>query len=858
MVKALCKRASRAALVAMIAAVLLPASVRADNPFSASPLGVQKVLVIPVEFPTTNPCPDPNASCPVDMNWFTTAIGPPRHSPAEWEVLLNTVATGYWRNSTYNQTDFQFTVLANPNSRDGWWPAPHSLQDYSRNCDKYGNCSQWYPKSNSPPSYPFVPDATASVVQAICSNPILVLAGVCSGLQDFNRLVIITNAHSFGGQSIGNDYPYTIDTGTALGTLTVSASAVNEGTSDADIAALLHELGHQMGELSHYGDCSHYFDYSSLNSVIPTGPIGCLGTGWGLMGLSDSFVQPSGYSMVSRGWIDPNSTLTYDLLAGPFARTVDLNPLEVSTTPNVIRLSLGDLSWPQFLGYYVECRERIGEDVPDPFPSVGVGTLPDVGVLVTNVHEFSVSDAIFPAPAHHVERALLPYDHIGSATLKPGDTFSVPILGLSVRFNGYVGAAGRGANPCSISIANLEPLPPPSSRFIRFAGSVVLDPQYGQLSDSASIPVDVGLGSSIAAVPAVQLPIPVVSPWVGHHNPVLVRVHNRSMGPVEDVKVRVTASQPAVVSDTCGAGFGRPALNGVIRRIGPASSGVASLDWMPAESGSVSLDVTATGPANQIDASSRFAFEFHHAETLGRGQVTRFGVALDPGCPAPESLEVAPAIQIPGWQVLVSPSSIALGPGEKAMVDVRVVPPPTARVGEHAEIPIVVQRLGTDFPYTGDDPNLIAPGVHFDALGALTILARVTGGPGKIRLEVPPEGRLDRRVTIFGGVTPGAEGSPVTVEYRSPSGGAFSHVVRTNADGFYRDSIAPEESGRWTVQARWPGDDSHDPVESPAEVVLVGTRRHRKGHAGGCDRLETPGRWETDRCKPGLERHHGA
>jgi hypothetical protein len=833
----ICPRASATFLLSMAAGLLLATSAVADDPFSSSPLGVQHVLVIPVEFPTTNPCPNPSTTCPVDPKWFASAVGPPRHTPAQWENLLNSVATGYWHNTTYNQTDFQFTVLSNPNSDDGWWPAPHSLQDYFRNCDSKGNnCTQWYPQvpANNPPSYPFVPDVTASVVQSICSNPILVLAGVCNDLKTFNRLLVIPNFHSFGAQSLGNDYAFGIATGTSLGTLTMSATAANEGGSDADIAAMLHELGHQMGELSHYGDCSHYAAFTSFNPILPAGPIECLDIGWDLMGLSDSFVQLSGYSMVSRGWIDPGTTLSYDLIAGgPFSQNVTLYPLETSTTPNVIRLSLGDLSWPEFLGYYVECRERIGEDVPNPFPSIGVDTLKDVGVLITNVHEFSVNDKIFGAPAHHIERPLLPSDKIGTATLKPGDTFSDPTLGLSVRFNGYLGGAIGTVGACSVSIANLESLPPPPLRRIRFAGSAVLNPGLGQLKESTSIPLDVGLNHTPVNVPldpataGVPLPVPVEPPWVGHDNPVLVRVNNQSPGPVENVQVGVSVSQPAMITDTCGSGPPPPTLGtAAISSIPPASSMLSSLDWTPDKPGSVSIDVTATGPGNQINTSSRFAFQFHHLNTLSRGISTRLNLALASNCSVPESLFIASATSVPGWQILVSPPSVSLNPGQHNMVNIQVIPPPSAEVGDHAEIPILVRKFEAMLP--GPDPNLIVPGVHFNALGALTILARVTGGPGSITLNVPGTSLVNSLVLISGAMSPGISNSPISIEYRSPSGHTMTHIVQANGTGGYSDSITPGELGHWTVQSRWPGDNAHDPVESaPRKFIVYATSKEK-------------------------------
>lgn len=810
-------------LVTAVLAVLLCASAFANGPYS--PIGTQKALVILVEFPTTNPCPNPSVPCKVDPTWFASAVGAPRHSPSEWETILNNVATSYWNQTTYNQSHWQYTVLSDPQTADGWWPAPHALNDYFRNT-KGGN---WYQDSNTPPTYAFVPDVTASVVQSICGNPLLF--AVCSILPNYNRLIVMPNFHSFGAQTLGNAYVFGIPTGTSLGNLNVTASAANEGGSDDDLAATIHEMGHQQGELSHYGDCSSVFQFSSFNSIIPAGQIECLNIGWDLMGLSDSFVQLSGYSRVSRGWITPASTASFDLFSGPFSTTVIMNPLEVPPvkgSPNVIRLSQGDLSWPEFSGYFVECRQSIGGDVPTPFPSIpGVGTLADTGVLITNVHEFSLGD-IPSAPAHHVERRLSPSDEINTATLQPGDKFTVGVLGLSIRFNGYVGGGvGQGPKQCSVSVANLEPLPPPPSRFVAFAGPVALNGLL-QTLQTRSISSDIALNNLIPASAAVANTTPVLPPWVGHHNEVTVRVHDRSPGPLSNVIVSTSALQPAVITNPCGAGPATPNLGSVtLASVPNNASGLGHFFWTPANNGSITLMSSAKGPANTVQTASNFAFQFFHLGNTG-GMRTLLTIRQSTHCTMADTYFVGPTLFISGWKVLVQPSQVTLAPGKSATVAVEVIPPAstTGAPGQHAEIPIAVsmemQMLAPNNPLAINNPNLIAPGKHFMAIGAMTVLARVTAGPGKITLSVPPNGgKVNTAVSVGGDIAPSDPNRPISLEYHSPSGKIISHIVRTNASGAYQDSITPTESGDWTVQSWWSGDATHDPVESPLTTLVI-------------------------------------
>ena len=63
-------------LPAMATALLaLGVSAFADQPFTASPLGPQKVLVIPVENPVGNPCPNTKETCPAGLTtWYSQYI----------------------------------------------------------------------------------------------------------------------------------------------------------------------------------------------------------------------------------------------------------------------------------------------------------------------------------------------------------------------------------------------------------------------------------------------------------------------------------------------------------------------------------------------------------------------------------------------------------------------------------------------------------------------------------------------------------------------------------------------------------------------------------------------------------------
>jgi hypothetical protein len=296
---------------------------------------------------------------------------------------------------------------------------------------------------------------------------------------------------------------------------------------------------------------------------------------------------------------------------------------------------------------------------------------------------------------------------------------------------------------------------------------------------------------------------------------------------------------------TTGGGAGKNSWPqvAVVRDIAAASSGVAALEWTPRSDQSVSLDATATGPANQIHTSSRFAFQFHDPRNRGREIRSQFKVASSAHCVTPQTYYIGPAASVPGWNVDVLPSTVTLQPGAEAEVTVAVTPPEGAKPGQSAQIPIVVRAPMQMLPDTSlvvaNTPPNFTPGVHYMSIGGMTVLARVTAGPGSVSLgcrnaengadgsEQPEweQRKCDYRVgdhlTVGGNVSPAVLSSSLDIEYRSPDGKATTHVVFTDAEGRFVDSWQTRKRGAWRIQARWSGGDANNPTESRAIVVSV-------------------------------------
>lgn len=812
--------------IAVGAAALMLAYPARSGADRFSPLGTQQVLVIPMEFPTETSklCPDTKLYCGTPAQ--LSAIGTPRHTATEWQTLFNNVPVSYYSHTTYGQTKMVFTVLNNPNTADGWWPAPHSFQSYSRNAGTPGGWEQWYVNKNTPATYAMFPDGVASVVRNICANPLLF--AVCGSFPNFNRVILMTNFHSFGGQTWGNDVPISVPTGVkttvaGLATLNITGSAVTEDTTDAGITVPLHELGHQLGNLSHYGDCSPVFSASSFNPTVPPGRIECLGNGWDIMGWSYDTVEMSAYTRVSQGWIKARNTV-FENLYGTFSKTVNVNPLESTpsgTEPSAILLGYSASSWPSFVGYHVECRQAIGGDAANEYPSMtalGVENLADEGVLITNVHEGVVVDGSIFYPAHHVERRLSPSDELSTATLKPGDSFN-NLNGLTIKFVKYVQTSS--GTQCQVSVNN-KPVFDPGAGKVQFAGY----PRVAggdQPRDSVSVAADIAVDNVLLPAAVVTNP-PLVGPvWAGHQNLVSVRVHNRTPVAANKVTVGMTAQSPAVITDYCGMEEPPgPARSVVVNSIPAGTSVVVNLPWTTANGKTVAISAVAVGPSNRTAALSNFAYASIASDDLVAGEKVSLTLSESRACMMPETYHLLPAVQFSGWTVTASPETLNLSPGESQAVTIEVVPSPNAQAGDQVQVPIVVNKAMAMLP--ANDQAAPFAGIHYMVVGGITVFGRITSGPGTIDLNTPGQGRLNSPLTITGSIGPAAANAPITIEYRNPSGRLTTHVVLTDGNGAYTDTFTPAVTGNFTVQSWWPGDASHDASESsPATVTITGT-----------------------------------
>lgn len=296
-----------------------------------SPIGTnQKILVICVKY--SDAATTRMSSC---SNWVTT---------------LNSELNTFYNEATFNQTSFAFQTVSGAGApADGWFSLGYASSSY--NFFKTGQ------------------DA-------------INLADPYADFTQFNRVLVITNWPGFGGQG-GGPWDWQVNEGiehtdviggVPVGVRVMTMSVVNEwlanslgSTFDEGGSVVGHELGHQLGVPTHYGDV-HFFPGLTQDVITP----------WDIMGLSPTLNHFLGWPKTQIGWIPagPRIQTIGPPVGSDIDTTVVLNPLEQSSS-GVQAIRLPITSGPLLIGYVVENRQQINGDQG----------LPTQGALVTAIDE---------------------------------------------------------------------------------------------------------------------------------------------------------------------------------------------------------------------------------------------------------------------------------------------------------------------------------------------------------------------------------------------------------------------------------------------------------------------------------------
>jgi hypothetical protein len=151
------------------------------------------------------------------------------------------------------------------------------------------------------------------------------------------------------------------------------------------------------------------------------------------------------------------------------------------------------------------------------------------------------------------------------------------------------------------------------------------------------------------------------------------------------------------------------------------------------------------------------------------------------------------------WKVETEPQDGVLYPGNEKGIVIKVQPPADGQPGDCA-----THSLGVFAPI-GDVFTTI------DGLAFRTCMVN----PSQLTCSVPEQPvPLRLPVSVNGALIPNLGGTPLALEYISPSGWPMLRNLNTKSDGSYGDEFTPTLVGDWTVQAFWQGNAEYAQAQS--------------------------------------------
>lgn len=712
------------AVLAPVLATTHPAEARRAGPLvdtmssaQMSSVGEQPALVLLVKYGQPD-CLRAGAPCSPER--FST-IGPPRHAAREWQEILNQRVNERYRAASYGRVHWAFRVVADPRSPDGWWSAPHNVQQYAaaRNFGPNG----------------IVSDAATTLLNLAIRRGAITERDVAR----HHRLLVIDNYHSRGGQEGGGVLRYTVPTPRRPLVIETTAAVAAENSNDSEaLTAIIHELGHQLGEPDLYSTPCDYDGDGNLDpcrcpNIEPGGVArSLLGGGsdcvgwWDTMALDAIDRSFGAYTRMIAGWLSTAEPTTRMINARRFSGTVRLWPVERlprSDRPTALRLtqlSDDDLvrtrllarllallgSRLPYVGYQAECRRAENDDAGAP----------KSGVLLAWVDD--------SRPRDHPEQIVRSSStqHIDEAVLEPGESYTNYTTGLWFSMRGF-----DQDGSCIVDANYTPPLLPNIGA--PFAPIVGREPHRFVLRTST--PVFTATG--IALGPQNRSRLEPIAPEKGHLEFLRFGVANRGTAPAAGGTATVRVAQPYAVTEDCGA-EARPSAPVAARvklpALRPGAGAIVGTPWRSRGSDSTGISITMQMPKDSVGSDneirSAFTFQTHSLASGNAVREQRSTVVLRAArnCKHEVSFLAVPLFVPPGWLVDINGADTPLRPGATRRVTIGVRAPTSAKAGT-VVIPVEFRTA----PAGLWDPTAAGEGDP-EANGGIDVIARVVRGKG--------------------------------------------------------------------------------------------------------------------------------
>lgn len=804
-----------AGAVTAVAAPAAPPGPAQPAVAAVSAFGVQRLLVVLVEHE--------HDGCPTDSHLAQC----PRYTAAQWQMILQRDLNAWYATETYGKTSFQVHVLVDPDTANGWWPAPHTQAEYAAN--------------NAQNHDPFGPVGSVGrdTGEVIVAQALDRGALSTSELAATHRLLMMDNFHARGGTTNGRNVPLTYKPNGR--TFSTTFSLIPEGPDDSVALSLAeHELGHQLGEPDLYErPCTLRPPGDNLRDHRAIDDNDCMGP-WDHMAL-DYWGYPGfgAYTKQRIRWLNPSARFpAVKEVSSSFSGTVSLDPIErpaggtlVIRVPNdPFAAKLGALfgNPGPYKGFMVECRRRLGNDQG----------LPAEGALVTYVDPARSGYA--PITVARRQGGLV-YGTVSNSILStPGDSYTNSVAHVTFT---YAGTSPSGG--CEVDVNRTRYVYPhysPSAS--EFAPVEAAGPVFGT---DASFSGFVGTGVSVyGGSPSPRVAqgalgsrdrTKVLPTRKGHRATISFSYGNSGGKVAKNGTAIVRVNDPYTIS-VCGSSpKGRVVARVRLKTLKPGHLATKQVSFVPHTNGPIGVRVQiarsgekAAQTAGREAGSLAFTTATSGADEVKASRTT-FRISSASTCPGPVVPRLSPLVLPEGWKIQVLGVAKPLAPGTTRKVTV-VASPPTGASPQALEVPIAITAGEVHIPADPAVPYGDTVG-ELEFLGGLDLMLRVVapGQPlpsyvqfGRPRLPTPTSypatpsppadstltltcpPSTDLTVTVNGVLAPAKAGAAVTLTYTHFGDGVtVTHPTTTGVNGGFSDQFSDSRNS-WTVQASWLGD----------------------------------------------------
>ena len=342
-------------------------------------------------------------------------------------------------------------------------------------------------------------------------------------------------------------------------------------------------------------------------------------------------------------------------------------------------------------------------------------------------------------------------------------------------------------------------------------------------------------------------------PIRGQSNRIYARVHNHGPAKAQDVRVEFRLSSP--YHTVGGKGSFHHYGVGFIEEIPSGKHRDVFVAWTPPKGADQHhcvevqlLDIPRDTNAGNDRAQQNL--KVVNSSTASPYEPVSFDVQVtNPDEDRPNLLYFEARGVPPHWDHWLSPTRVALEPGETATARLHLQPPETADPCTRHDIEVVswIPRGDTLVRLGGASVDLR---LHRRTWLDGELESELCGSDRRARLrltsafESPPD--QCATITASGCTSPPIAGQTITIAYTDPDGLPVYHEVTTDQDGCFEDFLVAPKGGAWTVTMTRPAEDCWGPSEWRGEVEVPLLRDGDADDDGKPDAHEFPGDADGD------------